>query len=292
MQIINRKLSNCQEDKLYNCKREEYLRKCDRLMGYCLFHPHKEEEINTVGSLNLFRYSMSHLFLYNLYVYYIEYLRFCWCENNNKIYDFDIGDYKSSLLYHSHRKEFNSYIYNDKSIISEPYFYKFVQELNDESILNNYLRFKDKLNDYKFSLESYEEVSYGLYRYLEWIESRMHNDMLEECQRILYNCKREEERRIKELERKLKDKKYNYVYIITDLTNLKKYIGKHSTNNMDDGYMGSGVLLRQKQYEHGIENFVKEIIHMCDSEQNAFELERYEIEKVKAYENEDYYNLI
>ena len=86
--------------------------------------------------------------------------------------------------------------------------------------------------------------------------------------------------------------KYNYVYLITDLTNNKKYIGKHSTNNLNDGYMGSGILLKEAQKEKGIENFKKDILHMCKTEGEAFKMERKEINKVKAYENDMYYNLV
>ncbi len=59
------------------------------------------------------------------------------------------------------------------------------------------------------------------------------------------------------------EKKYNYFYKITNLINGKFYYGIHSTNNLEDGYMGGGKLIREAIKKHGKENFQKEIVANC-----------------------------
>jgi hypothetical protein len=56
------------------------------------------------------------------------------------------------------------------------------------------------------------------------------------------------------------------VYKITNKINGKIYIGKHQTKDLDDGYMGSGKLLRYAIEKHGLENFEKEIIFIFGNE--------------------------
>lgn len=71
----------------------------------------------------------------------------------------------------------------------------------------------------------------------------------------------------------LKQKNYNYVYKITNTINNKIYIGCHQTNNLDDGYMGSGIYLRRAYEKHGIENFFKEILGFYSTPKEMFDAE-------------------
>jgi group I intron endonuclease len=71
------------------------------------------------------------------------------------------------------------------------------------------------------------------------------------------------------------------IYKTTNLINGKFYIGKDKHN--DPKYFGSGKILKQAIKKYGIDNFIKEIIEECYSEQQWLEREIYWI---------DYYNAI
>lgn len=68
-------------------------------------------------------------------------------------------------------------------------------------------------------------------------------------------------------------RKYHYFYKITNNINGHFYYGVHNTDNLDDGYMGSGKRLHFAYKKYGMENFTKEILKFFDSSAEAFEYE-------------------
>lgn len=58
---------------------------------------------------------------------------------------------------------------------------------------------------------------------------------------------------------------YYYVYQITNLINGKIYVGKHKSNKPphENGYYGSGKLIKLAINKYGIDNFKKDILHYC-----------------------------
>ncbi len=71
-----------------------------------------------------------------------------------------------------------------------------------------------------------------------------------------------------------KEKKYHFIYKTTNLLSGKYYIGMHSTDNLEDGYMGSGKRLRYSINKYGKESHKREILEFLDSREELKKKER------------------
>lgn len=60
-----------------------------------------------------------------------------------------------------------------------------------------------------------------------------------------------------------KEKRFHYLYKTTNTVTGRYYYGMHSTDILDDGYLGSGKRLRRSLNKYGNENHKKEIIEYC-----------------------------
>jgi len=88
----------------------------------------------------------------------------------------------------------------------------------------------------------------------------------------------------------IKDKKYHILYETTNLINGKKYIGVHSTNNLNDSYIGSGKLINAAFNKWSRDAFERFIIKGYDTREDAIKAERKYIDK-KYIARSDTYNL-
>ena len=85
-------------------------------------------------------------------------------------------------------------------------------------------------------------------------------------------------------------RKYHYFYKITNNINGHFYYGVHNTDNLDDGYMGSGKRLHFAYKKYGMENFTKEILKFFNSSAEAFEYEAKVVNETLA-EDPNCYNI-
>lgn len=81
------------------------------------------------------------------------------------------------------------------------------------------------------------------------------------------------------------------VYKVINLINNKIYIGVHSTNNLNDNYLGSGNVLKKALIKYGKENFIKKILFICECREHALIIES-EIVNLDFIEQKDTYNMI
>jgi hypothetical protein len=80
-------------------------------------------------------------------------------------------------------------------------------------------------------------------------------------------------------------KKYHYLYKTVNLINEKFYYGMHSTDNLEDGYKGSGTLLKRSINKYGINNFVIEILEFFNTRKALVEAEKKLITEIQVQDS-------
>lgn len=82
-----------------------------------------------------------------------------------------------------------------------------------------------------------------------------------------------------------------YIYKITNLLNGKIYVGKRQRSVFDKYYWGSGKYISNSIELHGVENFSREVIEWCTSEEQLNIRERFWISELDARNPSIGYNL-
>lgn len=85
-------------------------------------------------------------------------------------------------------------------------------------------------------------------------------------------------------------RKYHYIYKITRTFDGKFYIGMHSTEDVNNGYFGSGKLITRSIKKHGIDKHTKEILEYLPSREEL-KLREKEIISKDLLENKNCMNL-
>lgn len=84
-----------------------------------------------------------------------------------------------------------------------------------------------------------------------------------------------------------------FVYLTTCLVNGKIYIGQHefTSNNISDGYLGSGLKLVKAVKKYGKENFKRKILRLCKTKRELDIWEKVFIKKYKSQNEDIGYNI-
>jgi len=86
-------------------------------------------------------------------------------------------------------------------------------------------------------------------------------------------------------------KKYLFVYKTTNLVNGKIYVGKHICKNLEDGYLGSGIIITAAIKKYGKDNFKREIIEHVQTKPELSERETFWIKELRSQDLTIGYNI-
>lgn len=86
----------------------------------------------------------------------------------------------------------------------------------------------------------------------------------------------------------LKKLKFHFTYQTKNLINGKTYIGRHSTNNIKDNYIGSGKMLRRAIKKYGLNNFVCMPLCFFDTYEECVEEEKWLVDTDYCSLNDNY----
>lgn len=81
------------------------------------------------------------------------------------------------------------------------------------------------------------------------------------------------------------------IYKIINKVNGKMYIGQHITDDLDDGYMGSGKVIKLAIRKYGEEAFTKEWLEFAENAEDLNYLERMYVNE-EWLARPDTYNLV
>lgn len=85
---------------------------------------------------------------------------------------------------------------------------------------------------------------------------------------------------------------YGYIYMITNIKNNKKYIGKLKSKKIDYNYYSSSSFIEKEINKYGKENFKIEVLEKCFTEEDLNNLEKYYIFLSNALLDNNFYNFL
>lgn len=65
----------------------------------------------------------------------------------------------------------------------------------------------------------------------------------------------------------------HFIYKTTNKINNRYYLGMHSTDDVDDGYLGSGLLITRSIKKYGVDNHLREILAFAKDRDELVKLE-------------------